>query len=181
LLLSFVQQGLRTPYELKARAGISLGSTVPALARLEKDRLLKSSDRGTRGSRGFEITKAGAKLLQESWRTLLNDPVADADRVLRTAYLAWKYGSAAESARYLKSASASLSGMEKVASAEAERFGNSMTTVNAEAHRWLRARLEAAQLGARVHEFEALATHLKGKPDLSTKSSLKSRSSTRSK
>ena len=37
-VLAMVRQGLATPYELKTKAGLSLGSTVPALARLEKMR-----------------------------------------------------------------------------------------------------------------------------------------------
>jgi DNA-binding PadR family transcriptional regulator len=39
-VLAMLQQGLATPYELKTKAGLSLGSTVPALARLEKDALV---------------------------------------------------------------------------------------------------------------------------------------------
>jgi len=41
-----VRQGLATPYDLKTKAGLSLGSTVPALARLEKDSLVEASDKG---------------------------------------------------------------------------------------------------------------------------------------
>ncbi len=45
-VLAMVRQGLATPYDLKTKAGLSLGSTVPALARLEKDSLVEASDKG---------------------------------------------------------------------------------------------------------------------------------------
>ena len=35
-VLAMVRRGLATPYELKTKAGLSLGSTVPVLARLEE-------------------------------------------------------------------------------------------------------------------------------------------------
>lgn len=160
LLLSFVQQGLRTPYELKTRAGISLGSAVPALARLQRAGLLRSSEPGARGSRTYEITSAGARTLQNGWGKVLDSSASDPDSVLRAAYLAWRHGSASQARTVLEAAASNAAGLAKVAQAEAERFGAMMTRVNSEAYRQLRARLDSARLKAQVEAFETLAREL---------------------
>lgn len=66
-VLAMVRQGLATPYELKTKADLSLRSTVPVLARLEKDTLVKASEKGARRSRKFSITAKGTKALTQGW------------------------------------------------------------------------------------------------------------------
>jgi DNA-binding PadR family transcriptional regulator len=91
-VLAMVQQGLATPYELKTKAGLSLGSTVPVLARLEKDTLVKASEEGARRSRKFSITAKGAKALTHGWVEQLATEHTDLDSILRIACLAWLHG-----------------------------------------------------------------------------------------
>lgn len=133
---------------------------MPALARLQADGLLRTSEPGARGSRNFEITSAGVKALKRDWPNAVDRSVSDAEALLRTAYLAWKYGSPSKARKVLESAAANAAGMANVARAEAERFRASIGTVNTDAHRWLRARLEAARLEAQAEAFEALASEL---------------------
>jgi DNA-binding PadR family transcriptional regulator len=66
-VLAMVRQDLATPYELKTKAGLSLGSTVPVLARLQQDGLVKASEEGARRSRKFSITAKGNKVLEQGW------------------------------------------------------------------------------------------------------------------
>ena len=42
-VLSLFDRGLETPYDLQRQAGVSLGSSVPALRRLEAAGLIKKS------------------------------------------------------------------------------------------------------------------------------------------
>ncbi len=159
LLLSFVEQGLRTPYELKARAGLSLGSTLPALARLEQAKLLSRSE-GPRGSMVYEITRAGARAVSKEWKNLPTPSALDTEGVLRTAYLVWKYGSPADCSELLKKAAISALGQAKVAGAEAERFSPEPSVVDTGSHRWLRSKLEAARLESEATAFNVISKEL---------------------
>jgi DNA-binding PadR family transcriptional regulator len=157
LVLTFVQEGLRTPYELKARGGLSLGSTVPALARLASDGLLRSSKPGARGSRSFEVTEKGLRTLEHDARILSEAPAADSEAVLRTAYLIFKYASPVKAADFLTFSATNAEAMAKVATAEAERFGAATTLVDTAAYRAMRARTDAARLEAEGKVFGKLA------------------------
>lgn len=159
LLLSFVQDGLSTPYDLKAKAGLSLGSTIPALTRLEQDGLLRSSERASRNSRSFRLTPRGLKTLEEQeWRTPPSTP--DPEGLLRIAYLSWKRGSQREAERTLREASLELTGLANVCLSEAERFGSSSSPVNTNSYRWLRSRIESARLRAVGEELKKLADEI---------------------
>jgi DNA-binding PadR family transcriptional regulator len=159
LLLSFVQEGLCTAYELKAKAGISLGSTIPALARLEKDGLLRASAPAARNSRSFQITPAGLKALAKDWRNL-SSSASDPDGAVRIVYLAWKHGSPSEAVKVLRTASSDAVGATKVWKAESELFGIAGASAHAGGYRWLRKRLEGARLRATAEELAKLANEI---------------------
>src|ERR1051326_3610450 len=90
-VLAMVQLGLETPYDLKAKAGLSLGSTIPLLARLTETGLLKASDPDRRNSRKYSVTREGASALRHGWKAMLTGDT-DTDSALRIAYLAWHNG-----------------------------------------------------------------------------------------
>jgi DNA-binding PadR family transcriptional regulator len=159
LLLSFVCQGLRTPYDLKARAGLSLGSTIPALERLNQAKLLKCS-KGPRGSNVYEITLTGVKALETGWKDLSIMPVSDSDAVLRTAFLVWKYGSSDKGSDLLRSAAQDALGRAKVARVEADRLKSGPTYVSSDAYCWLRSNFEAARLEGEAKAFIAISGEL---------------------
>lgn len=96
-VLSQLDRGLQTPYDLLQQGGLSLGSTVPALRRLGKAGLVrkKAAPEGSsrRPRHGYELSAAGRRLARTGWISLLkNQPPSDLDAVLRLADLAQHYG-----------------------------------------------------------------------------------------
>jgi DNA-binding PadR family transcriptional regulator len=94
-ILSMFDRGFETPYDLQRRGGLSLGSVVPALRRLEKTGLVrKMAPEGTskRPRHGYRLTSAGRKLARSGWISLLKGrPPTDLDALLRLADLASHY------------------------------------------------------------------------------------------
>ncbi len=96
LLLFLVKSGINTPYAWSARAGISLGASLPALKRLLRQELVKENKPGPRGRREFALTRAGSRELAAMDRYLqqaLVDPVTDMDSTLRLTVCAMATGS----------------------------------------------------------------------------------------
>src|SRR4051794_15977091 len=124
LLLSLVRDGLGTPYELKARADVSLGSAIPALARLESDGLVKASAMEARGSRRFTLTAKGIRILGAEWELQLQSPTTDVDSILRIAYLVWLNGSTGKAAIFLEKSADRIHELATMASSEATLFGS---------------------------------------------------------
>lgn len=130
-----MQQGLATPYELKTKAGLSLGSTVPALSRLEESGLVKASEEGARRSHRFSITEKGAKALAQGWEEHLIEDHTDLDSILRVSYLACHYGGAKACQEFLKR------------SAEGLRGGAGSLHASCWPARWGRSRMPAPSCG----------------------------------
>src|SRR5579864_9473005 len=91
-ILVLIQSGLGTTYDMKSKAGLSVGSTAPILARLEEARLIEAPKAGVREVRRFSITKEGRKQLFASWEGLLTRRTTDVDEILRITYIAWVMG-----------------------------------------------------------------------------------------
>jgi DNA-binding PadR family transcriptional regulator len=145
-VLALVQGGHSTPYELKTRAGLSLGSTVPVLARLETDGLVKASEPGLRRSRKYSITAKGAKVLAHGWPEQLATRSNDVDSILRIAYLAWLKGDKTACAKFLERSAENLRGWAGSLSAEADRLSASIgENPDGDAYMWLRTYCEAAR------------------------------------
>jgi DNA-binding PadR family transcriptional regulator len=94
-LLSLIDRGLETPYDLLKQGGVSLGSSVPALRRLETADLVKKNAPtgfGKRPRHGFKLSTAGRKLARGAWISLLNgQPPSDFDSILRLVDVARHY------------------------------------------------------------------------------------------
>jgi DNA-binding PadR family transcriptional regulator len=105
-VLALLQGGHSTPYELKTKAGLSLGSTVPALARLGEDGLVKASEPGLRRSRKYSITAKGTKVLNQDWTGQMATHTNDIDSILRIAYLAWLNGDKTACAKFMERSAA---------------------------------------------------------------------------
>ena len=145
-VLALVQGGHSTPYELKTKAGLSLGSTVPVLARLEKDVLVKASKPGLRRSRKYSITAKGTKVLTQGWAELLATHPNDIDSILRIAYLAWLNGDKKACAKFMEHSAEYLRGWAGSRSAEADRlFASIGKKTDGDAFLWLRTYCEAAR------------------------------------
>jgi DNA-binding PadR family transcriptional regulator len=91
-ILSLLERGLQTPYDLHQQGGLSLGSTVPALRRLETEGLVRKKapvGSSKRPRHWFQLTVAGRKLALSGWIPLLKaSPPEDFDAVLRLADIA---------------------------------------------------------------------------------------------
>lgn len=64
-ILALIYKGIATPYEIQARASLSVGSTLPALRRLLSKGLV-SETRGPKDQRQFSLTAAGKKELRST-------------------------------------------------------------------------------------------------------------------
>jgi DNA-binding PadR family transcriptional regulator len=163
-VLALVQGGHSTPYELKTRAGLSLGSTVPVLARLEKDTLVKASEPGLRRSRKYSITAKGAKVLTQGWAEQLATRPNDVDSILRIAFLAWLNGDKLACAKFMERSAESLRGWSTSRSAEADRLSASTgEKPDGDAFMWLRTYCEAARAGAEAAALVELADRINKK------------------
>jgi len=165
-VLAMVRQGLATPYELKTKAGLSLGSTVPALARLEKDGFVKASDEGARRSRKFSITAKGAKSLERDWNGHLSTDVTDIDSILRIAYLAWLQGDKEACRKFMKDTAESLRGWAGSLRAEADRLAARLgETPDGETFVWLRKHCDAARAQSDALALDDLAEQIRKRLD----------------
>jgi DNA-binding PadR family transcriptional regulator len=95
LILSLLDRGLQSPYDLHSKGGLSLGSTVPALRRLEEAGLVRKKvppDSRKRPRHWFQVSAAGKKLARSGWIPMLRDrPPSDFDAVLRLVDIAQHY------------------------------------------------------------------------------------------
>jgi DNA-binding PadR family transcriptional regulator len=69
-ILSVLDRGLETPYDLNRQGGLSLGSTVPALRRLETAGLVRKKaavGSSKRPRHWFQLSAAGRKLARGGW------------------------------------------------------------------------------------------------------------------
>jgi DNA-binding MarR family transcriptional regulator len=131
---------------LKTKAGLSLGSTVPVLARLEKGGLVKASEEGARRSRKFSITAKGTKALTQGWAEQLATEHTDLDSILRVACLAWLNGETKACHAFMKRSADGLRGWAGSLRAEADRLAAKVgETPDGDTYVWLRTYCEAAR------------------------------------
>jgi len=163
-VLAMIRQGLETPYDFRMKAGLSLGSTVPVLGRLEADGLIKGSAPGLRRSRKYSITGKGAKTLTTEWVHHLRDRPTDIDSVLRIAYLAWSFDGQEVTAKFLRESGDSFRGLSSSRRAEAERLSRSLTaSPDVESFLWLRTSGEAMRFEAEAIALAGLAEQVAAK------------------
>jgi DNA-binding PadR family transcriptional regulator len=160
-ILALVQRGCATPYELKARAGISIGSSAPVLERLAQRGLLKKSDPRVRDSIQFSITGSGKKTLESGWQSLLAARPTDPDAILRITYLAWALGRQGVMMKFIDAAADALSNAAATRRAVAKQLQAANDNVGADAFRWLKTRFEAARLEAQSKELKELGEQIK--------------------
>lgn len=95
-VLSLLERGLETPYDLQRQGGLSLGASTPALRRLLKAKLVTLDEKSSVTNRPrhvFKVTRSGAEAARLAWKPFLgaeNLP-PDLDSVLRIIDLAAHY------------------------------------------------------------------------------------------
>jgi len=160
-ILALVQRGCATPYELKAKGGISIGSSAPVLERLAKGGLLKKSDRRGRARGRFSITDSGEEELESGWQSLLATRPTDPDAILRIIYLAWALGRREQLMRFIDAATDTLRNASATRAAEANQLSGAADAAGPEAFRWLKTRFEAARLAGQSRELKELGEQIK--------------------
>lgn len=145
-ILSLLDSGHETTYDLQRQAELSLGSTVPALRRLEVKRLITRQETLTPGSRprhAFALTTSGRKLARSGWKPLLDSGRSsdDLEAVLRILEMARvNDADPAEIGKFLEAASRTRLESAKAQAKAAAKKPQHYVTVR---ERWSRARLQA--------------------------------------
>ena len=165
-ILALVQRDCATPYDMKAKAGISVGSSAPVLQRLEKAGLIKGSVAGVRDKRQFAITKSGVIALKKGWRNLLSTRPTDPDAVLRITYLAWTLGRQKHVSEFIEASALNLENAGATRRAEANQLQPSTVDLGGEAFRWLKSSFEAARLEAQSKALRELGRKIKKRSDV---------------
>lgn len=163
-VLALVKQGLTTKYELRERAGMSLGSTSPVLDRLREEGLITASEEGARGSVRFSVTAKGANVLKQQVASLLSSRPRDIDSILRITYLAWLNGDTEDLANFMNKSADALHGLAESRRAEAGRLNHALgETPDGDAFRWLRTHCEAARVQAEADALLDLSSQMSEK------------------
>ena len=95
-ILSLLDRGLETPYDLQRQGGLSLGASTPALRRLLKAKLVtldKKVSATRRPRHVYKVTESGGETASLAWKPFLgaeNLP-PDLDSVLRILDMAVHY------------------------------------------------------------------------------------------
>ncbi len=91
-LLSLIDRGLCTKYDLQRRGGVSLGSSTPALKRLQNAGLItekKAEDDSKRLRQLLALTPAGRRIARRGWRQYFDVEVnLDVEAILRVIDIA---------------------------------------------------------------------------------------------
>jgi DNA-binding PadR family transcriptional regulator len=100
-ILSLLDRGAESAYDLHRQSGISLGASTPSLVRLTRQKLVvrrRSPLAGKRIRYAFRLTTAGVRTARAAWSEMLGDEsrVYDLDSTLRIVDMAAHYGSPKE-------------------------------------------------------------------------------------
>jgi DNA-binding PadR family transcriptional regulator len=163
-ILNLVGEGLATPYDLKMKAGLSVGSTLPVLARLEASRLIRGSEEDSRGSRRFTITASGKTALRNGLETVRTSKPTDIDAILRLVHLKASSENAANVQRFLEISAQRLRATALTRLAEAEQGDTDAPDLaSASGFRSLKIRCEAARLQGQAEVLTEVAEGLQKK------------------
>jgi DNA-binding PadR family transcriptional regulator len=109
-VLSLLDRGLETPYDLQRQGGLSLGASTPALRRLVKANFVERADGESATNRPrheYQLTPSGKQAARSGWKPFLDsdDPSSDLDSLLRIVDMAAHYQSDKQKVRgFLKRA-----------------------------------------------------------------------------
>ena len=162
-VLSMLDRGMQSPYDLQKNAGLSLGASTPALERLRKAGMVTRTMDRSRGKRKrfeFALTQTGRRALQTKWRAYLDtQPPSDIDSVLRVIDMGLHYkASPADVARFaIQAAEARIIKSQQLAP---KTLGRSGTAVSI--YQLLRSECDHATLKAEAAAVAAIAHRLGG-------------------
>lgn len=157
LVLTLIERGVTAVYSLAAQAGLSPGTTLPLLNRLEEAGLIHIGAAGARGRRDCALTPAGRRVLRTEASRLVERPVSDLDSALRTVFLAFPLLENSRRVKFLNDVIARLR-----TAAESRKLDASSPAVadTPEQYRRLRRLAEAHRLKADVATLEGIVAEL---------------------
>ena len=172
-ILSLLDRGLETPYDLQRQGGLSLGASSPALQRLLKANLIKRGEGASATNRPrhqYQLTALGKREVRAAWEPfLVDDPPPDIDSILRIADMAAHYRAQKPKIRsFLKRASEKRSQLAQHAdlSSAGTRSGDRILYMSMRAH------CDAARLRAEADTLVKLARMYRPKGEVDGQTSL---------
>lgn len=88
-VMTLLDLGLSTTYQLKAQVGLSPGATNPLLRRLAEERMVRALHPTARNKMTYELTAKGRSFLQAGCENILNaPPPPEMDAIIRIVTLA---------------------------------------------------------------------------------------------
>src|SRR5690349_23253163 len=95
-VLSMLDRGAETPYDLHRSEGLSLGASLPSLKRLKSEGFVtvsRSKSSKKRPRHQYRLTESGTQQARNAWKSYLSDAASndDLDSILRIVDLAVYY------------------------------------------------------------------------------------------
>jgi DNA-binding PadR family transcriptional regulator len=157
-VLSLLDRGCNTPYELQRHAGLSQGAAIPALRRLSRANLIRKAEEESATKRPrhrYTLTSAGRRTLTAESKSCLSLEVVptDLDTILRLADLAM----------YRRIRRMNVAAMLTDAAEQRERTASAARTQTGQpTSEYLRFRrfCDVARLNAEAHALRALASEI---------------------
>jgi DNA-binding PadR family transcriptional regulator len=173
-LLSMLDRGAQSPYELQRMAGVSLGASVPSLRRLTVSKLVTRQE-GTaatnRPRHEYKLTAAGKQAARTGWKAHFQEASAgsDLDSLLRIVDMAFYYGTEKKTIKsFLKQAAGARVLMaEKAGLAEKGFAAPDMVS-----YMRMRASCDAIRLRAEADALSSLAASIGSQRQVAAQQSL---------
>lgn len=157
-LLAAVKEGCGTAYDLHAQAGLSVGSTQPALQRMVKKGWLDVETVGARGRMQHHLTATGRKQLA-AWRQhvdlAIQEPQGDIDGLFRLMSVAWLERDKTRVKKLLRLVTDEI----KKQPSEAAEFSSTLAGF----HRWLAGLKAVEQRRGNLRLFKEITAYLKNR------------------
>ena len=161
-ILSMLDRGCETPYDLHRHGNLSLGAISPSLSRLLKEKLatrVEEVNATRRPRHRYALTRSGKQKARLGWKQILlsGEVPSDMDSLLRLADLANHYKAPARlTVKMLESA-----GRQRLAKAEQLSITVRETTANTYGD--MRNRMDSARLRAEGDALLSLAEAFRGR------------------
>jgi DNA-binding MarR family transcriptional regulator len=159
-VLSMLDRGAQTPYELQRTAGLSQGAAVPSLRRLLGAKLVMRKDglaATNRPRHAYSLTPDGKKAARTGWKVHFNEGSAgvDLDSLLRIVDMAAHYGAEKKQLKSFLKQAADARGLMADRADLAQRGAKSL---NKAAYLRTRATCEAVRLRAEADALRSLSS-----------------------
>jgi len=174
-LLSMLDRGAQSPYELQHMAGVSLGASVPSLRRLTASKLVTRED-GTaatnRPRHEYKVTATGKQAARTGWKVYFQEASTglDLDSLLRIVDLASHYRAEKKTIKlFLKQAAGARALMAEKAGLAEKGFASP----DKASYMRMRASCDAIRLRAEADALSSLATSIGSQRQVAAQQPLK--------